>query len=70
MLPLVKATTGLGKGDSGFTFKPVDPNIGKGFEGIKSMTGNNINLTGQFRLDGQDLVVAVERANKARNGFI
>ena len=32
--------------------------------------GNNINLTGQFRLDGQDLVVAVERANKARNGFI
>jgi phage tail tape measure protein, TP901 family, core region len=31
---------------------------------------NNINLTGQFRLDGQDLVVAVERANKARNGFI
>ena len=68
--PLVKATTGFGKGDSGFTFKPIDPNIGKGFEGIKSMTGNNINLTGQFRLDGQDLVVAVERANKARNGFI
>lgn len=31
---------------------------------------NNINLSGQFRLDGQDLVVAVERANKARNGFI
>jgi hypothetical protein len=30
---------------------------------------NNINLSGQFRIDGQDLVVAVERANNQRSNF-
>ena len=32
--------------------------------------GSNVNVSGQFRLDGQDLVVALERANKQRNNFI
>jgi len=31
---------------------------------------NGVNLTGQFRIDGQDLVVAVERATKQRGNFI
>lgn len=31
--------------------------------------GSNINLSGQFRIDGQDLVVAVERANNQRSNF-
>ena len=35
-----------------------------------AMQNNNINLTGQFRLDGQDLVLAVERANNIRGSFI
>jgi hypothetical protein len=35
-----------------------------------AMRNDNIALSGQFRIDGQDLVVAVERATKARNGFI
>jgi TP901 family phage tail tape measure protein len=34
------------------------------------MPNSGVNLTGQFRLDGQDLVVAVERANKQRGNFI
>jgi hypothetical protein len=61
---------GGGGGSGGFKFKPIDPNLGKNFMPTSLSGGNNINLTGQFRLDGQDLVVAVERANKARNGFI
>ena len=32
--------------------------------------GGNVNVSGQFRLDGQDLVVALERANKQRNNFV
>ena len=32
--------------------------------------GGNVNVSGQFRLDGQDLVVALERSNKQRNNFI
>jgi len=32
--------------------------------------GNNVNVSGQFRVDGQDLVVALERANKQRNNFV
>ncbi|HEY7866613.1 MAG TPA: phage tail tape measure protein, partial [Psychromonas sp.] len=31
---------------------------------------SSVNLTGQFRLDGQDLVLAVERANNVRGSFI
>ena len=50
---------------------PGGSGFGMGNLGIQgAMRGDNINLSGQFRLDGQDLVVAVERANKARNGFI
>lgn len=62
---------GGGGGGGGFQFKPIDPNLGKNFL-PNSITGggNNINLTGQFRLDGQDLVVAVERASNQRNNFI
>jgi len=36
----------------------------------KITPNNGVNLTGQFRIDGQDLVVAVERANKQRGNFI
>lgn len=31
---------------------------------------NNVNVTGQFKVNGQDLVVALERSNKQRNNFI
>jgi hypothetical protein len=34
------------------------------------MGSQNVNVTGQFRLDGQDLVVAVERASNQRSNFI
>ena len=43
---------------------------GMGNLGISGAIGNNINLSGQFRLDGQDLVVAVQRANNQRGNFI
>jgi len=36
----------------------------------KITPNGGVNLTGQFRIDGQDLVVAVERANKQRGNFI
>lgn len=36
---------------------------------ISGNTGN-VNVTGQFRLDGQDLVVAIERANKQRDNLV
>jgi TP901 family phage tail tape measure protein len=35
-----------------------------------AMRNDSINLAGQFRLDGQDLVLAVERANNVRGSFI
>lgn len=37
---------------------------------IGDRSGGNVNVSGQFRLDGQDLVVALERANKQRNNFV
>jgi TP901 family phage tail tape measure protein len=37
---------------------------------IGDRSGGNVNVTGQFRLDGQDLVVAVERANNERSNLI
>ena len=43
---------------------------GMGNLGISGALGNNINLSVQFRLDGQDLVVAVQRANNQRGNFI
>ena len=43
---------------------------GMGNLGISgAMRNDNINLSGQFRIDGQDLVVAVERANNQRSNF-
>lgn len=47
----------------------ISPSMGNlGISG--AMRGDNINLSGQFRLDGQDLVLAVERANNVRGSFI
>lgn len=37
---------------------------------IGERNGGNVNVSGEFRLDGQDLVVALERANKQRNNYI
>ena len=50
---------------------PVGSGLGMGNLGIQgAMRSDNINLSGQFRIDGQDLVVAVERANNQRSNFI
>lgn len=37
---------------------------------IGNQTGGNVNVTGEFRLKGQDLVVALQRANKQRNRIL
>ena len=42
-------------------------NIGMGGAGIY---GNSVNVSGQFRLDGQDLVVSLERATTERNNLL
>jgi TP901 family phage tail tape measure protein len=39
-------------------------------QSLMGMRSQNVNVTGQFRLDGQDLVVAVERASNQRSNFI
>lgn len=49
-----------------------NPEVIAPLDRLQSMLGfgrNDVNVTGQFRLDGQDLVVAVERANNQRNNF-
>lgn len=61
---------GGGSSGGGFQFKPIDPNLGKMIgNSTISPLGNRLDITGQFRLDGQDLVVAVERANNQRSNF-
>lgn len=46
----------------------IQPSMGNlGISG--AMRNDNISLSGQFRIDGQDLVVAVERANNQRSNF-
>jgi hypothetical protein len=64
--------SGLGGGGGGFTgFSPINPSLGTNIGlGNISPGGSVLNLSGQFRLDGQDLVLAVERANNIRNSFI
>jgi hypothetical protein len=50
-----------------------NPEVIAPLDKLKSMIGDrggNVNVTGQFRLDGQDLVVAVERANNERSNLI
>lgn len=50
-----------------------NPEVIAPLDRLQSMLGNsggNVNVTGQFRLDGQDLVVALERANKQRDNFV
>ena len=50
-----------------------NPEVIAPLDKLQSMLGNNggnVNVTGQFRLDGQDLVVALERANKQRDNFV
>ena len=37
---------------------------------INNGGSNNVNVTGEFRLKGQDLVVALQRANKQRNRIL
>ena len=36
---------------------------------LKSMIGGTTNVTGEFILRGQDLIVSLERANKNKNRF-
>jgi TP901 family phage tail tape measure protein len=51
-----------------------NPEVIAPLDRLKSLMGDrnggNVNVSGQFRLDGQDLVVALERANKQRNNFV
>ena len=64
--------SGLGGGGGGFSgFAPINPSIGTNIGlGNLSPRGNILNIAGQFKLDGQDLVLAVERANNVRGSFI
>lgn len=63
--------SGLGSFSPGSAIgAPRGSGLGMGNLGIQgAMRGDNINLSGQFRIDGQDLVVAVERANNQRSNF-
>jgi len=63
--------SGLGGGGAEFGgFRPINPSLGTNI-GLGNVTGrNSVNLSGQFRLDGQDLVLAVERATNARKSFV
>lgn len=50
-----------------------NPEVIAPLDRLQSLMGGGrqeVNVTGQFRLDGQDLVVAVERANNQRSNFI
>jgi len=51
-----------------------NPEVIAPLDKLKSLIGdtrsNNVNVTGEFRLDGQDLVVALERANNERNRIL
>lgn len=51
-----------------------NPEVIAPLDKLKSLLGdtgsNNVNVTGEFRLDGQDLVVALERANNERNRIL
>lgn len=64
--------SGLGGGGGGFTgFAPINPSLGTNIGlGNLSPRGNILNIAGQFKLEGQDLVLAVERANNIRGSFI
>lgn len=50
-----------------------NPEVIAPLDRLQSMLGfgrNDVNVTGQFRLDGQDLVVAFERASNTRKSFV
>jgi len=51
-----------------------NPEVIAPLDKLKSLIGDtggtNVNVTGEFRLDGQDLVVALERANNERNRIL
>lgn len=50
-----------------------NPEVIAPLDRLQSLMGGrsqNVNVTGQFRLEGQDLVVAVERANNQRSNLI
>ena len=53
---------------SGFNTNPI-PALDK-LQSLIGMKRQDVNVTGQFRLEGQDLVVAVERANNQRSNLI
>ena len=50
-----------------------NPEVIAPLDRLKSLIGDtgskNVNVQGQFRLSGQDLVVALDRANKQKNRF-
>jgi tape measure domain-containing protein len=50
-----------------------NPEVVAPLDRLKNLMGNsgsNVNVAGEFRVQGQDLVVALERANKQRNNFL
>jgi len=50
-----------------------NPEVVAPLDRLKNLMGNsgsNVNVSGEFRVQGQDLVVALERANKQRNNFL
>lgn len=65
---LFGAISGFG-GMGGGMAAPASPGLNLG--GVSNVAaGQNVNVTGQFRIDGQDLVVAFNRANNQRGNFI
>lgn len=51
-----------------------NPEVVAPLDRLKNMigdgAGSNVNVSGEFRVQGQDLVVALERANKQRGNFL
>jgi tape measure domain-containing protein len=50
-----------------------NPEVVAPLDRLKNLIGgsqNNMNVSGEFRVQGQDLVVALERANKQRGNFL
>ena len=68
---LIGGFTGLGGLFSGNASAPnmASPNLGNALP-TNALNNQNVNLNGNFRLDGQDLVLALENANRNRGRLL
>ena len=68
---LIGGFTGLGGLFSGAASAPnmASPNLGNALP-TNALNNQNVNLNGNFRLDGQDLVLALENANRNRGRLL